>query len=152
MAASIDTPLHAFLPFRHVDHLHPDWAIALAASANGKAKLEQFNQKSGRQNRLGPVAAAGIRARPDAAQAVRGIPTATESSSAATACSPGAHAPECYLSSIKTIDQMGEFVQGARKEQRQPSSAAPHSIRGHPRSLAGALLPYLRGASPRTAA
>ena len=35
VAASIDTPLHAFLPFDHVDHLHPDWAIALAASANG---------------------------------------------------------------------------------------------------------------------
>ena len=35
VAASIDTPLHAFLPFPHVDHLHPDWAIALAASANG---------------------------------------------------------------------------------------------------------------------
>src|SRR4051812_374135 len=31
VAASIDTPLHAFLPFPHVDHLHPDWAIALAA-------------------------------------------------------------------------------------------------------------------------
>src|SRR5438309_4733575 len=39
VAASIDTPLHAFLPFSHVDHLHPDWAIALAASANGKRKL-----------------------------------------------------------------------------------------------------------------
>src|SRR5689334_24839528 len=25
VAASIDTPLHAFLPFDHVDHLHPDW-------------------------------------------------------------------------------------------------------------------------------
>jgi rhamnose utilization protein RhaD (predicted bifunctional aldolase and dehydrogenase) len=37
VAASIDTPLHAFLPFPHVDHLHPDWAIALAASANGAA-------------------------------------------------------------------------------------------------------------------
>ena len=33
VAASIDTPLHALLPFDHVDHLHPDWAIALAASA-----------------------------------------------------------------------------------------------------------------------
>src|SRR5580698_7852601 len=27
VAASIDTPLHGFLPFPHVDHLHPDWAI-----------------------------------------------------------------------------------------------------------------------------
>src|SRR5438874_9996624 len=48
VAASIDTPLHAFLPFPHVDHLHPDWAIALAASANGKRKLEEFNRKFGR--------------------------------------------------------------------------------------------------------
>src|SRR5258708_19893389 len=45
VAASIDTPLHAFLPFHHVDHLHPDWAIALAASANGKLKLEEFNEQ-----------------------------------------------------------------------------------------------------------
>src|SRR5215469_9673387 len=48
VAASIDTALHAFLPFAHVDHLHPDWAIALAASANGKQKLEEFNRKFGR--------------------------------------------------------------------------------------------------------
>ncbi len=38
VAASIDTPLHGFLPFPHVDHLHPDWGIALAASANGKVE------------------------------------------------------------------------------------------------------------------
>jgi rhamnose utilization protein RhaD (predicted bifunctional aldolase and dehydrogenase) len=48
VAASIDTPLHAFLPFPHVDHLHPDWAIALAASAIGKQKLAEFNKKYGR--------------------------------------------------------------------------------------------------------
>jgi len=47
VAASIDTPLHAFLPFPHVDHLHPDWGIALAASANGKTKMEEFNRKFG---------------------------------------------------------------------------------------------------------
>ncbi|WP_309709347.1 bifunctional rhamnulose-1-phosphate aldolase/short-chain dehydrogenase [Armatimonas sp.] len=46
-AASIDTPLHAFLPFRHVDHLHPDWAIALAASANGPELLEQLRAETG---------------------------------------------------------------------------------------------------------
>src|SRR5215467_13900782 len=49
VAASIDTPLHAFLPFDHVDHLHPDWAIALAASANAEAKLAEFNKKYGRK-------------------------------------------------------------------------------------------------------
>jgi len=45
VAASIDTALHAFLPWDHVDHLHPDWAIALAASANGERKLGEFNKK-----------------------------------------------------------------------------------------------------------
>ncbi|HUX84263.1 MAG TPA: bifunctional rhamnulose-1-phosphate aldolase/short-chain dehydrogenase [Chitinophagaceae bacterium] len=33
---SIDTPLHGLLPFRHIDHLHPDAAIAIAASRDGK--------------------------------------------------------------------------------------------------------------------
>jgi rhamnose utilization protein RhaD (predicted bifunctional aldolase and dehydrogenase) len=36
-AASIDTPLHALLPFAHVDHVHPDAIIALAASSGGEA-------------------------------------------------------------------------------------------------------------------
>ncbi len=36
-AASIDTPLHAYLPFAHVDHVHPDAVIAIAAAKNSKA-------------------------------------------------------------------------------------------------------------------
>ena len=36
-APSIDTPLHAFLPFNHIDHLHPDAAIAIAAAKDGEA-------------------------------------------------------------------------------------------------------------------
>ena len=36
VAASIDTSLHAFLPALHIDHLHPDWGIAMAAAANGE--------------------------------------------------------------------------------------------------------------------
>ena len=35
-AASIDTPLHAFLPYPHVDHVHPDAVIAIAASKNSR--------------------------------------------------------------------------------------------------------------------
>ncbi len=33
---SIDTPLHGFLPFKHIDHLHPDAAIAIAAAKDGE--------------------------------------------------------------------------------------------------------------------
>jgi len=36
-AASIDTPLHSFLPGRHVDHMHPNAVIAIAATANCEA-------------------------------------------------------------------------------------------------------------------
>ena len=36
-AASIDAPLHSLLPFAHVDHVHPDAIIALAASSGGEA-------------------------------------------------------------------------------------------------------------------
>ncbi len=35
-APSIDTPLHSFLPFKHIDHLHPDAAIAIAAAKDGE--------------------------------------------------------------------------------------------------------------------
>ncbi|MBZ9791991.1 bifunctional rhamnulose-1-phosphate aldolase/short-chain dehydrogenase [Rhizobium sp. 3T7] len=40
-AASIDTPLHGFVPFRHVDHMHPDAIIAIAASKNSKELTKQ---------------------------------------------------------------------------------------------------------------
>ena len=33
-AASIDTPLHAYLPYAHVDHMHPDAVIAIAATGS----------------------------------------------------------------------------------------------------------------------
>jgi rhamnulose-1-phosphate aldolase/alcohol dehydrogenase len=36
-APSIDTPLHAFVPHRHVDHVHADAVIAIAASQNAEA-------------------------------------------------------------------------------------------------------------------
>ena len=35
------TPLHGFLPFKHIDHLHPDAAIAIAAAKDGKSDHRQ---------------------------------------------------------------------------------------------------------------
>ncbi|AXE18921.1 bifunctional rhamnulose-1-phosphate aldolase/short-chain dehydrogenase [Runella rosea] len=47
-APSIDTPLHGFLPFAHIDHLHPDAAIAIAAAKDGKKITnELFNGEVG---------------------------------------------------------------------------------------------------------
>lgn len=41
-AASIDTPLHAYVPKKHVDHMHPDSIIAIAASKNSKALTQEI--------------------------------------------------------------------------------------------------------------
>src|SRR5580658_1201342 len=112
VAASIDTPLHAFLPFLHVDHLHPDWAIALAASANGKRKLEDFNQEFNRRIVWVPWQRPGFELALLIEKAVRDNP-------GVEGLILGGHGlftwgmtqRECYLNSIRTIDQMGEFVQ-----------------------------------------
>ncbi|MES2846774.1 MAG: bifunctional rhamnulose-1-phosphate aldolase/short-chain dehydrogenase [Pseudomonadota bacterium] len=41
-AASIDTPLHAYVPKKHVDHMHPDAIIAIAAAKNSRALTQQI--------------------------------------------------------------------------------------------------------------
>lgn len=47
-ASSIDTPLHTYIPKRHIDHLHPDSIIAIAASKNGKQLTNEiFGDKIG---------------------------------------------------------------------------------------------------------
>ena len=119
VAASIDTPLHAFLPFDHVDHLHPDWAIALAASANGKKKLEEFNRQFGRKMVWLPWQRPGFELALQLRDAVAENP-------GAEGLILGGHGlftwgntqRECYLNSLRTIDQMGEFVLEHQTEER----------------------------------
>lgn len=41
-ASSIDTPLHAYVPRKHVDHMHPDAIIAIAAAADGEALTQKI--------------------------------------------------------------------------------------------------------------
>ena len=41
-ASSIDTPLHSFIPAKHVDHTHPNAAISVAASANSKQLTKEI--------------------------------------------------------------------------------------------------------------
>ena len=40
--SSIDTPLHAFIPFKHVDHMHPNAAIAVAAAKNSERLTKEI--------------------------------------------------------------------------------------------------------------
>jgi len=41
-ASSIDTPLHAYVPHTHVDHVHPDAIIAIAAAKDGEALTKEI--------------------------------------------------------------------------------------------------------------
>ena len=60
-APSIDTPLHGFLPFKHIDHLHPDAAIAICAAKDGKRITEElFNGAI-----LSPIQSQGVSIRPN---------------------------------------------------------------------------------------
>jgi rhamnose utilization protein RhaD (predicted bifunctional aldolase and dehydrogenase)/NAD(P)-dependent dehydrogenase (short-subunit alcohol dehydrogenase family) len=148
VAASIDTPLHAFLPFPHVDHLHPDWAIALAASANGKQKLEEFNQKYGRRviwvpwQRPGFELALMLRRAVDAQPGCDGIVLGGHG-----LFTWGETQRECYLNSIKTIDQMGEFVQDHQKRSGLvPFGGATVAAAREREAIVATVLPFLRGA------
>ncbi len=146
VAASIDTPLHGFLPFPHVDHLHPDWAIALAASANGKLKLAEFNRKFGRKIQWLPWQRPGF----ELAMQLEKIVADNPDCDGVLLGSHGLFTwgetqRECYLSSIQTIDQMGEFI----LEHEKKGSARFGGIRvealENRRDVAIAILPALRG-------
>ena len=146
VAASIDTPLHAFLPFSHIDHLHPDSAIALAASANGKRKLDEFNKEFNRKIAWVPWQRPGF----ELALLIETVVNENPDCEGLVLASHGLFTwgmtqRECYLNSIQTIDQMGEFIL-RHQEKRGPIfggiKQAPLNDR---KSIASQILPTLRG-------
>src|ERR1022692_2211497 len=147
VAASIDTPLHAFLPFAHVDHLHPDWAIALAASANGKRKLEEFNKEFDRKIMWVPWQRPGFELALMIERAVKDNP-GTEG------IILGGHGlftwgrtqRDCYLNSVHTIDQMGEFILRHQSKKNHSFGGLEHNPLQDRKSIATQILPTLRGA------
>ena len=150
VAASIDTPLHAFLPAPHVDHLHPDWAIALAASANGRARLDEFNARYGRRIVWVPWQRPGFELALMLRRAVADTP-------GCDGIVLGGHGlftwgetqRDCYLSSVTTIDQMGQFVADharARGREMFGGMSIPIPTSFDRLAVATAILPALRGA------
>jgi rhamnose utilization protein RhaD (predicted bifunctional aldolase and dehydrogenase)/NAD(P)-dependent dehydrogenase (short-subunit alcohol dehydrogenase family) len=147
VAASIDTPLHAFLPFPHVDHLHPDWAIAIAASANGRNKLDEFNRKFDRKIIWVPWQRPGF-------ELALMIETAVKDNPGCDGLILGSHGlftwghtqRECYLSSIRSIDQMGEFIAEHQKKKGAMFGGLDYSPLPDRRKIAARILPALRGA------
>ena len=147
VAASIDTPLHGFLPFPHVDHLHPDWGIALAASANGKTKMEEFNLEFNHSLVWVPWQRPGFELGLMMRNAVRDNP-------GCDGIVLGGHGlftwgqtqRECYLNTLTLIDQIGQFIERhgiARGASRFGGELLP--AREERRNLAVQIAPYLRG-------
>ncbi len=149
VAASIDTALHALLPFPHVDHLHPDWAIALAASANGAEKLDEFNRRYGRRivwvpwQRPGFELALMLKQGVDTHPGCDGIVLGGHG-----LFTWGATQRDCYVNSIRTIEQMGEFIADHERRANKPlfGGAAVTSVVRDRESAVAEMLPHLRGA------
>jgi len=147
VAASIDTPLHAFIPYAHVDHLHPDWAIALAASANGKRKLEEFNRQFNRKIVWLPWQRPGFELAlmlEDAILKNPGIDGILLGSHGLFTW--GNTQRECYWNSVVTIDEMGQFIDEHQRKKGTVFGGLEVSPMAERKTIATQILPALRGA------
>ena len=146
VAASIDTPLHGFLPFPHEDHLHPDWGIALAASANGAVKMEEFNKRFGHKIVWLPWQRPGF----ELAMMLR---KAVEDAPGCDGVVLGGHGlftwgdtqRESYLSTITIVDQLGQFVLEHGAKKGTSFGGAKHTSHEERETIAKKLMPVLRG-------
>jgi len=152
VAASIDTPLHAFLPFAHIDHLHPDWGIALAAAANGTQKMEEFNRRYGHKliwlpwQRPGFELAMMLKKGVDANPGCDGIVLGGHG-----LFTWGETQRECYLNTITVIDQLGQFVvEHMSRRDENLFGGARHGTQPNHRELALDIFPFLRGRVSRS--
>lgn len=151
VAASIDTPLHGFLPFLHVDHLHPDWGIALAASANGKLKMEEFNEEFGYTLAWLPWQRPGF----ELGMMLKKIVEETPGCDGVVLGGHGLFTwggtqRESYLNTITIIDQLGQFIERhGTVAGHQHFGGSKVIAREDGKQIATSIMPYLRGAVSR---
>ncbi|MGO4110895.1 bifunctional aldolase/short-chain dehydrogenase [Paenibacillus sp. YAF4_2] len=143
--ASIETLLHAFLPFKHVDHTHPDAIISLCCADNGRHLAEEIFG-----NRfvwvpyvrpgftLSKMIAEGVLANPNAELVLmekHGLVTWGETSE------------ECYAQTIKIINEAEAFIEARVNEAKLfggvKHEALPSDVR---RQIVSQVMPTIRGA------
>lgn len=143
--ASIETLLHAFLPFKHVDHTHPDSIISLCCADNGKQLAEEI---FGDRFVWVPYVRPGFTLSKMIAQGVLSNPKAElvlmEKHGLVTW---GETSEEAYAQTIKIITEAENFIE-ARVNQEKLFGGAKHQplaaeVR---RSIAAAVMPTIRGA------
>jgi rhamnulose-1-phosphate aldolase/alcohol dehydrogenase len=144
-APSIDTPLHAFLPFKHIDHLHPDAAIAIAAAKDGKKiTKELFNGTIGWVEWQRPGFDLGLKLKKclDENPGIRGIMLGSHG-----LFTWGDTAYESYINTLEVIERCAEYL-GENYGKRRPVFGG-QKIDSLPKAerleQASALSPTLRG-------
>ncbi len=108
-APSIDTPLHAFLPFQHIDHLHPDAAIAIAAAKDGKKITEElFNKTIGWVEWQRPGFDLGLKLKEclDENPGIRGIMLGSHG-----LFTWGNTSYESYLNTLEVVERCAEYLE-----------------------------------------
>ena len=108
-APSIDTPLHGFLPFKHIDHLHPDAAIAIAAAKDGKKIThELFNGTIGWVDWQKPGFDLGLQLREclEENPGIRGIMLGSHG-----LFTWGDNAKDCYINSLDVIEACANYLE-----------------------------------------
>ncbi len=109
-APSIDTPLHGFLPFKHVDHMHPDAVIAIAASREGeKITQDLFQGTIGwvGWERPGFDLALKLRKCVDEHPGIRGIILASHG-----LFTWGDTSYSCYVNTLEVIERCAGYIAG----------------------------------------
>ncbi|MBN8783386.1 MAG: short-chain dehydrogenase [Sphingobacteriales bacterium SCN 48-20] len=144
-APSIDTPLHGFLPFKHIDHLHPDAAIAIAAAKDGKRITQDlFNGTIGWVEWQRPGFDLGLQLKQclDENPGIRGIMLGSHG-----LFTWGDTAYESYINTLEVIERCAAYLEEHTGKKGpvfggEKLAALPEAAR---REQAAALAPVLRG-------
>ena len=143
-ASSIDTPLHAFLPAKNIDHTHPNAAIAVAASKNS-AKLTQeiFGDEVAYVGWQRPGFDLGLVMR-DAAVKYPGARGLIMGQHGLINWADGDK--ECYELSLKLIDKVARYIESKDKGEKTFGGQKYQSLPADDReALLASILPWLRG-------
>ena len=148
-APSIDTPLHCFLPFKHIDHLHPDAAISIAAAKDGeRITKELFGETIGWIDWQRPGFDLGLKLKKclDENQNIKGIMLGSHG-----LFTWGDTAYESYINTLEVIEQCAQYIQAppAPKGRARKQTFGGQKINSLPKeerlSKASLLAPILRG-------
>jgi len=143
-AASIDTPLHAYVPRRHVDHVHSDAIIAIAASVDSRAlTAEIFGDEIGWLPWKKPGYELGLWLERFAAENPQAKGCVLESHGLFTWADD---ARECYLTTLSVINRAAEWLE--RKSAGKPAfggACRPTLPAAQRREIAARLMPAIRG-------